>query len=218
MKTSKIILISFLSVFCLGLLSFMITTEKPKNETQLEYINQKLPDFKVVRASKNANVTLITGDTCSIQYCILKDSAVKHPYEIVADTLFLKPLKHGSKNAHYSIYLNKVHKIINDGGNLGINLVQDSLNVTTINKGRLQFYDKSSLGVVHLKLYQNSKCFLFNDNIKNLILDANNSKININKRVSTVNLTAKNKANITLKSANTLSAKCDSSSRFRIIN
>lgn len=219
MKTSKIILIAFLSVFCLSLLSFMITVDRKNDRKQFEFenIEEPLADVSVIKASKGVNVTLVSTDSNLIKYSHLKDSSCITPYEIIGDTLVLKPHKQNQENWHYDVNLSSnITSIINNGGDISINLNQDSLHVITNNEGRFQVYDKSIINYLKLYVTENSRSHFSNSKIKQLELVANNSKVDINNKIESVNLTAKNHANITLKLSNKLNVNCDSLSRYRI--
>jgi len=219
MKTSKIILIAFLSVFCLSLLSFMITVDRKNDRKQFEFenIEEPLADVSVIKASKGVYVTLVSTDSNLIKYSHLKDSTYITPYEIIGDTLVLKPHGQNKQNWHYDVNLSSnINSIINNGGDVSINLNQDSLHVITNNEGRFQVYDKSIINYLKLYVTGNSRSHFSNSKIKQLELVANNSKVDINNKIESVNLTAKNHANITLKLSNKLNVNCDSLSRYRI--
>lgn len=215
MKTSKIILIAFLSFFCMGMLSFLITTETKSTET--ESIEEATSEYSVIKVSKGTNVTIHSSNTNSIMYSYLKDSAFHQSHEIIADTLILKPYKQNGQNWSYDVNTNnKIDIVINNGGKVGIKLQQDSLRAITNNKGRFQVYDKSSIAFLDLKISENSRAYLSNPTMNQFNLMADNSEVDVSNSINIVNITAINEAHITLRHVKKLHAECDETSSYRL--
>ncbi len=217
MKTSKKILIVFLSIFCLSLLSVMITVENPKGRRfNFEEVVSELPDINVVMVHKGANVDLTTNDSCFIKYSHEKDSLKMIPYQIVMDTLILKPLKSGNLNLYYSVNLKQIDKLLIAGGNVGINLHQDSIEVVSNKKGSVKVNKNSSFDYLKLDVQQKSRTQIYTKHIKTLEMLVANSEVFTNSRIPRVKVQAENKASIRLQHVKNLQVNCDSTSTYRI--
>lgn len=217
MKTSKKILIAFLSVVCLSLLSVMITIENPRSRHfDFENVEKELPNFKVIVIQEGARVGLNTNDSCSIKYSHEKDSSIVKPYQVLNDTLILKPVKIGRGNIQYKITVKNIDKIIIEGGVVSINLQQDSIRIINKKKGNLNILRNNSLSYLELIASEESRSNIYTDKINKLEMRLNNADVFSDKRIASVNLNAENKSSITLQHVKQLVANCDSSSRFRI--
>ncbi|WP_430814397.1 hypothetical protein [Carboxylicivirga sp. RSCT41] len=219
MKTSKLILIVFLSVFCLSLLSFLITVDGKKykgHSEQLETITEDLPDFRVVKVLDGAKVSIETGNNRNLKYAYHKDSIDISVYEISADTLILKPLKLDHYVSEYTVESFNITEIINNGGTLSIDLMQDSLNISNQDEGHVFINQKSSINNIQLKSGTRANSVISATNIQHLIMDVDNSKVTVNKDIKSVDLIANNSSKVILQSVNSLAVKCDSTSRFNV--
>lgn len=215
MKTSKKILIGFMSIFCLSLLSFMITVDKGSN---IEFVEneESLPNFTIIKAYNDCNVTLETNDVSSINFSHIKDSNVIKPYTLSGDTLILNQLKSGKHNLHYSVKSTNIQELIIDKANVGINIRQDSIKIISLNNGWLRVYKNSSINHLQLNAINKSRSNFYTDQINTLELHVNDADVTSNNRISNVNLKAENNASVRLQHVKKLSVECDSTSTYRI--
>ncbi|MCG8580239.1 MAG: hypothetical protein MI866_09995 [Bacteroidales bacterium] len=219
MKTSKIILIAFLSVFCLSLLSFLITVDGiniKRHSEQLETKTEDLPDFRFVKVLNGSNVRLKTSSTNKLTYSHKKDSIINNVYEISADTLILKPLKSDHYTSEYIIELSKTQEIINKGGTLRVGLTQDSIFITNKEKGSLYISRHSSINNIQLNSQTRAETIISATGIQQLIMNVSHSNVTINKDIHSVNLIANNSSRVTLQSVKSLVVECDSTSEFNV--
>ncbi len=196
----------------------MITVENPgdsRNEN-MEYVEVALPNFNVIVVQEGARVQLNTNDSCNIKYSHKKDALKEIPYQLLTDTLILKPAKSGDRNFHYTINLKLINALIVEGGNVDVNLRQDSILVTNSQKGNVNVFKNSSFKHLQLEANEKSRSNIYTANIKSLMMHVNNAEVFSNTRISSVNLDAENKANITLQHVKKLTVNCDSTSTYRI--
>ncbi|WP_212229290.1 hypothetical protein [Carboxylicivirga mesophila] len=219
MKTSKIILISFLSVVIAFLLSFMITIERPNHfnsNEQLETIESALSNIHVVLIQSGNSVNLRTDSIGKLQYTYEKDSAVGKPFEIVADTLILKSSASSKSRLSYNINVSNINTIINNGGSVNIDIQQDSIQITNLQQGQFQIQRSSAINFVQLTSHEKSRTIVSSKQIQELDAQISGATLIVNKPIERVKLTAKDKADVTLHKVNLLAAECDTSSRYRI--
>ncbi len=217
MKTSKIILVSFLSAVSLFLLSFMITVDKKKYNKEFEKAEETFSKISVIKASKGVNATFTTGDQNLISISFYKDSTYKMPYKIIGDTLVLKSHLLNGNNFHFKVSVNTpVKEFINDGGSITSKVKQDSININNSNEGYFHIHKDSP--VIYTRLYsqEQSRTIIESNAIKELNMQVSNAHVSINKPIPNVILKAENNANITMKQAFTLSANCDETSQYNI--
>ena len=217
MKTSKIILLSFLSLVGLALLSALITVDHKRNSIEKETVEETFGNIRVIKAGKGVSVTIRSAETNLLSLHHYKDSTYVMPYEIVGDTLLLKPHKQNQGNWHYNVNINSpVSSIINNGGHINLKLKQDSLQVVCDQQGRFDVYNESSLVYLNLIVNEDSRSHLRNSSISRLDLRVDGSRVNINNKIEDVYLSAINKADVTMQTAGKLKVECDASSRYRI--
>jgi hypothetical protein len=219
MKTSKIILIAFLSVFCLSLLSFLITVDGKhySNKTKdLETKTENLSNFSIIKVVDGANVRIKTSNANKLSYSYSKEPANSSIYQIIGDTLLLKPLKLDNYIGEYTVELTKIKEIINKGGSLRVDLMQDSISINNQNKGRCYINRKSTVTNIQLNSIAKSNTTISSDNIQQLIMNIDNADVTVNRDIHSVNLTANNNSRVTLQSVKSLVAECDPTSEFNV--
>lgn len=219
MKTSKIILISFLSVVVAFLLSFMITIERPNHynsNEQLGTIESELSNIHVILIQSGNRVDLKTDSIGKLQYTYEKDSAVGNPFEIVADTLILKSSASSKSRLSYKINVSNINTIINNGGSVNINIQQDSIQISNQHQGEFQIHRNSAINFVQLNSYEKSRTIVSSKQIQELDAQISGATLIVNKPIERVKLTAKDKADVTLHKVNLLATECDASSRYKV--
>lgn len=219
MKTSKIILISFLSVVGLFLLSFMITIERTNpnsNINKYETLEADLSGIRVLKVHNGMHVNLSTATTNSLEYAFDKKLEANSAYEIINDTLVLKPISSNDVKLNYKLKLNHIKAIINEGGSINIDLQQDKIDIINKQKGYIQLLRNSNITVVDLHSMEKSETIVSSKTLKEFNIQANNSTVIVNKPVQRVKLIATNHANVTLQKVSSLVSECDSTSQYRV--
>ncbi|MBK3516559.1 hypothetical protein [Carboxylicivirga marina] len=219
MKTSKIILIAFLSVICLGLLSFLITINNKKykgNSIQSKTKTEKLPDFSIVKVINGASVRIQSSNTNKVKYSYSADSLNNPIFHIKGDTLIVEPSQLDKHNIECTFETNNITEIINKGGTITLDLTQDSIKICNQNNGRCFLNRKSSVKNIQLKSIEKSSTTISADNIYQLIMDVNNSNVIVNKDIQSITLSANNNSRVTLQSVKSLVVECDTTSKFNV--
>ncbi|MCT4590228.1 MAG: hypothetical protein N4A71_20540 [Carboxylicivirga sp.] len=217
MKTSKIILIAFLSVFILSLLSLLITVENEKFLGSLESVDKTFTEIKAIKITKDAQVNIHYGDQNKISLKHYKDSTYTFPFVLKGDTLVLVPHKQNDRNWSYSVYVNKPLKTIyNQGGNISISLNQESLSVVSNNNSRLDINNKTNLKYLNLDISQDSKAYFYNSQIQKLHLKCEKAKVRIDNPIDNLKLIATLHSNVTFSQVKHLSVECDETSKYRV--
>jgi len=217
MKTSKIILISFLSVVSLFLLSFLITVDGKKYEKNIENAEEAFAQIKVIKACQGADVTVSTDKENQISVPHYKDSTYKMPYEIIGDTLVLKPYKQNERSFHYTVSVNApVKAFIADGGTITSNVMQDSITIINKNKGQFYIHRDCSISYALLLSQDKSRTVISSNGINKIEMQVNNSNVSINKPIQKVKLEATNNARVTMQRVKSINATCDESSEYKV--
>ncbi len=219
MKTSKIILISFLSVVGLFLLSFMITVERTNpnsNINKYETLEADLSGIRVLKVHNGMHVSLSTATTSSLEYAFDKKLEANSAYEIVNDTLVLKAISSNDVKLNYKLKLNHIKAIINEGGSINIDLQQDKIDIINKQKGYIQLLRNSNITFADLHSMEDSKTIVSSNSLKEFNIQANNATVIVNKPVQRVKLIATNHANVTLQKVSSLISECDSLSQYRV--
>lgn len=219
MKTSKKILIGFLSVVGMFLLSFMITVERTNlnsNQNKFETLEADLVDIRVIKVHMGVHVNLSSATTNSLEYSFDKKLEASSAYEIVNDTLILKPAIQSDKQLNYKLKLNHIKEIINEGGSINVDLQQDKIDIINKQKGYIQLPGNSNITVADLHSMEGSETIVSSHSLKEFNIRADNATVIVNKPIQRVNLIATNRANVTLQKVSSLISECDSTSQYNV--
>ncbi|MFC0878064.1 hypothetical protein ACE01N_15815 [Saccharicrinis sp. FJH2] len=219
MKTSKIILFSYISLLALIFLGFVIYLTQFDHETrhreQMDFktISEELPSFKYISVDEQS-VTVRSGEITEITVMVRKDTNdVKINYHLAHDTLFIKKsdayinLTVNITNPHVvNLISNKSHVWIND-------MKSDTLNYEGSGNSELSGFRNTEIHVVNAMLSE-SRFYAYNGSFDQINLDADRSNVNVRCMMSEITGQIKDNSEVRFNNAEILNMKKDKSSRF----
>lgn len=228
MKTSNIILLSFLS-FLFGGITFLFIGSKYykgiDNKADFSIQEKKTAPFSVVVAERGAFFYLRNAKENKIVQTYKKGSVANFPPFIVRnDTLFissLKPIKGLAENFNIQtdVFCVDIKNIVAKE-NSNVNLMDfnaDTLNIST-NKSRIDLRFKN-IACIWLQS-SDSDVYLEGEKLEKLVVDLDKTKLNapIKARINSLKGSLKNTSNCTFYLSNTIILNADKSSTYNFYN
>ncbi|MDA3881111.1 MAG: hypothetical protein PF436_12045 [Prolixibacteraceae bacterium] len=179
MRTSKTILIVFLSLVGLFLLSLLIQVDPKKQKPQLEKKAIALPPFKHLVLLNSNNVKLKQAETDSAWVLVKVDSlAILPEFVMKSDTLVLT-WPHNENNWNRTIACSDLKTISVENSQVNINNMHvDSLSFFAV-KGNIFLEAPRNMDYLQINLEQNSFIRVDGQGIKTIEAEASESKAEI---------------------------------------
>lgn len=219
MKTSKIILFSYIGLLALAFLGFVIFLTKfdhkarSREHTEYKTLTENLPAFKFISVDQQS--LKIQGDDTSYLSMFVKiDSDISTiAYSCSNDTLYIK--KSGLDN-EVTLHLKNTTalNLVSRNSRVSINdLKLDTINYTAWNGSELRGFRNSDIQVMNTGL-SGSRFYAFEGSISQLNLNAEKSSLNIRCKLASVTGQMHDNSELRLKNSGILNLKKDNSSRF----
>ncbi|HKK81665.1 MAG TPA: hypothetical protein VJ909_05415 [Prolixibacteraceae bacterium] len=215
MKTSKIILIVFLSLVGFFLLSLLIQVDPKKQKPQLEKKAIDLPPFNHLVLRDSYNVKLHQAKTNSAWSLVKVDSLALLPeFVMKSDTLVLS-WENNENNRNKTISCSNLKTISVENSKVDINnLPADSLHINAV-KGKIYYNASSDMNYLQINLTQNSFFRGKGQAVKTIKVDASQSKAEILiNQTHTLKANLRNQSNLRTNQVLQTDVKADTSSRY----
>ena len=218
MKTSKIILFSYIGLLATAFLVFVIVlraADQEYREVDGKYttIKKDLPDFKYIHI-EGQNTNLVNSDSCFIDALALEKSNVTEiNFSVLNDTLFIHPTSYVNT---VSVFFPRRSNIYLDNYNARINLVSinaDTLNYIGIENSEISDFYKSTVGYVDANV-KDSRFYAYQGTIGQLSLNADHSNINIRNKMSSAKVQLSDNSDVRLGNVDKIDLEKDESSKF----
>lgn len=218
MKTSKIILFSYVGLLATAFLVFVIVlraADQEYREVDGKYttIKKELPDFKYIHI-EGQYTNLVNSDSCFIDALAPEKSNVKEiNFSVLNDTLFICPTNNVNT---VSVFFPKRSNLYLVNYNARINLVNvnaDTLNYIGVENSEISDFYKSTVGYVDATV-KDSRFYAYQGSITKLNLNAEKSAVNIRGKMSAANVVISNNSEVRLGSVDKINLEKDESSKF----
>jgi len=217
MKTSKIILISYLSLIGLLFLSFAITTgHRGFADWKIEKQEEIIPDIRFIRLADGSRLNVEKGNTPAMAIEYLKDSVKRPlPYRFSGDTLIMESWEHFRYYTSFTVYTDKIERVETRGGKVFLSLQQDSLEIVGQNKGtEIHLRKSSEIDHINALLKDHARFHITESVINRINITTDNSFANCDVPVKEVVLKATNQSEIYLNDVMHLQSERDETSRL----
>ncbi|MFB6317262.1 hypothetical protein [Saccharicrinis sp. FJH54] len=219
MKTSKIILFSYISLLALIFLGFVIYLTQFDHETrhreQMNYktISEELPSFKYISVD-GESIKIKGGDKSELSVMVKPDTIIaKLNYNCENDTLYIS---HSDLNNNLTIHIKEPStvNVISNRSRIWItNLNADTLNYKGLNGSEINGFNDTKIQVVNAALSE-SRFHAYNGSFDQMRLDADRSNVNVRCMMSEITGQIKDNSEVRFNNADILNMKKDKSSRF----
>lgn len=218
MKTSKIILFSYIGLLAMAFLAFVIfivnVDHKFKSqESKVKTLTKELPAFKYICVERQS-VQLKNDDKTYISALIEQDSDLKEiTFKSSGDTLFIN---HTDGYLNLVIHLKDISELnlINLNANISVSdLVLDTLNYQATGTGQISGFRNSTIGTVNAGL-SGSQFNAYDGAISQINLKAENSKVNIRKKLDSFIAQISTNSDVRIGNCYKINFEKDDSSKF----
>ena len=216
MKTSKIILVSYLSLIGLFFLSFVITTDRSESSSywNIEQREEKMSEIRHVQMNGQGRLEIKKANSSRMEIWYHKDSTQRPlPYRISGDTLIMEGYEHFRYYTQFTLYANKIDRVETNGGNIFLSLQQDSIMIDGQNKGaEIHIRENSEIGNINVGLKDHASLHIHESAINRMDIITDNSYVNCNVPIKDVALKATNQSVVHLRDVNNLQSERDETS------
>lgn len=219
MKTSKLILFSYIGILALTFLGFVIylTTVDQESrstvESKYQQISEQLPFFNCISVDR-ISLNITGSDKSEISVYVERDKEVPDiAYRCSNDTLFVD---YTGKYGYVNLQLQNTPtlNVISKGGVVHMKEIEvDTLNYTGLDESELRGFNGCKVSVVTVDLL-NSRFFAFNGSMGRFQLNAAKSRVNVKCDLAEVAGEISNNSEVRINNAESLSLRKDKSSRF----
>ena len=218
MKTSKIILFSYIGLLALAFFIFVIYLTQinhkyEKERGELKTITKDLPAFKYISVDQQS-VQLKNDDKTFISALVKEDSDVPDiAFTCSNDTLFIN---HSGNYMTLIIHLKNSPELnlINHNSNIFItDFSADTMNYTATGKGQISGFKNTNIGIFNAGLFD-SQLNAYNGSIDHLNLKSEKSKVYVTNKINSVNAQIVDNSDVRLKGCNKIDIEKDDSSKF----
>ena len=218
MKTSKIILFSYIGLIAVAFLIFVIylsaAEDNPRTSIpKYTIIEKEVPAFKYIVAD-HQNIAFNHDERIHISAPVQnKDSVSEINYSLLNDTLYILP----TKGVDYvTIHIGDVSKltIVNNSARILANgVITDTLNYIGTGNSEINGFSNSTIGFVSADI-SGSRLYAYQGSIDELNLNAEKSSVNIRSKMSLAKVQLSDNSDVRLGNVGKIDLEKDDSSKF----
>lgn len=218
MKTSKIILFSYIGLLAFAFLVFVIVLQAADKtykevDRKSNVIKKDLPDFKFI-AVEGQNINLINDMNNYIEAVSHEKSKVSEiNFSVLNDTLFIHPTSNAlGVSVHFPRRSNLA--LVNKNAHIRVSSFNaDTLNYIGTGNSEISGFSESKIGYVDANV-KNSRFYAYQGTIGQLSLNADHGNINIRSKMSTASVIINNNSDVRLGNVDKIDLEKDETSKF----
>jgi hypothetical protein len=215
MKTSNIILSSYLFLVILFLCTFLIpSNDKKWHSKDFETYETKIPQIKHLKIKPGVYVAVHSDKEYRLTGLIEKETKkATLKYQIKGDTLTIFPFDTlHNFFCSYNLYVKTLKGIETDNASCDVTLKQDSIDLKGLNNSHITI--SGPISNIRLSLLENSNSEIRNVHLNSLTSNLNKSKLLSGALISQATITMQDSSKVSLHKVKELTLTSDTTSTF----